>query len=232
MKDALTVQYSLEKDKANYEYSLIDKAYPSYGREKVNVLPFFAEELQGKIDSVSNRSRKLQIIDEYIESNYANKLLLNQASVCLQESWNLISEQYVNRLKKYFQISNKKTDPVNCYLTSLRLCPYDHQKRYFYVSIFAGLIEQTYIIMHELMHIIFLENYESILAERGLSKQDILEINEALIELLNLEFSDLLVFKVYNNKPSAKDLAEIVVKEYNQGSDFQEILEKLIQARL
>jgi hypothetical protein len=86
--------------------------------------------------------------------------------------------------------------------------------------------------MHELMHIIFLENYESILAERGLSKQDILEINEALIELLNLEFSDLLVFKVYNNKPSAKDLAEIVVKEYNQGSDFQEILEKLIQARL
>ena len=62
----INVTYDISKDEENYKYSLIDKAYPSYGRDKMNILTPFASELQLKLDSVSNSVKKNEIIKDYM----------------------------------------------------------------------------------------------------------------------------------------------------------------------
>lgn len=232
MKNFIQVKYDMLMDEANYKYSLIDKSYPTYGRSDVKVLPFFADELRILIDSVDDKNKKMRIVEAYLDKHYKNKYLFNQSAKNLEEAWNLISNGYTSRLLKYFEITKYAPEPVTCYLTTLKLCPYDRVKRYFYTSCFTHIFDQVYTMMHELMHIIFLDNYEDYLISRGLSKQSILDINESLVELLNLEFSDLLMFKVVNNKPSAEDLMSIVVDSHKKQLKFREILELLIVARL
>jgi hypothetical protein len=228
----IKITYDVQKDEENYKYSLIDRAYPSYGRDKVHILPSFASELQSQLDSISNYAKKNEIIKDYIKNTYLNHPLLKLSAETLSKSWNIISDAYIDKLYKYFQIENYKALPVTCYITTLELCPYYRKQRYFYVPFYTDIANQTHIIMHELMHIVFLDNYEQYLLEQGVSKQGILDINESLTVLLNLEFKEFLLVKAVNKKPSTYDLQDIVKEEYEKSTPFKAILQKLISSRL
>ena len=85
--------------------------------------------------------------------------------------------------------------------------------------------------MHESMHLVFLDNYERYLIDKGIDKQGILEINEALAVLLNWEFKEFLLFAENNKKPSTMDLQDEVVKLYKEKKTFIQILDRLIKLR-
>ncbi|HUC96820.1 MAG TPA: hypothetical protein VMR16_04120 [Candidatus Saccharimonadales bacterium] len=228
----VNVTYDISKDEENYNYSLVDKAYPSYGRDKMNILTPFASELQIKLDSTLNSEMKNKIIKDYIKNTYLKHPLLKLSTDTLSKSWGSISDAYIDKLYKYFQIEDSGALPVTCYLTTLGLCPYNRKQRYFYVPFYASIADQIHVIMHELMHIVFLDNYEQYLLGQGVSEQGILDINESLIVLLNLEFKEFLLVKAVNKKPSTYDLQDIVKEEYEKSTPFKTILQKLIASRL
>lgn len=228
----MDVTYDITKDEENYKYCLIDKVYPSYGRDKVYMLPPFASELQSKLESISSSAKKNKIIKDYVTNTYLNHPLLKLSADTLSKSWDIISNAYVDKLYKYFQIVDYGALPISCYLTTLQMSPYNRKQRYFYVPFYTDIANQTHIIMHELMHIVFLDNYEQYLLEQGVSQQGIRDINESLTVLLNLGFKEFLLVKAVNRKPSTYDLQDIVKEEYEKSTPFKAILQKLIDNRL
>lgn len=228
----IEVIYDISKDEKNYKYCLVDKAYPSYGRGKVNILPPFALELQSRLELASTSKEKNEVIHSYLTKTYLNRPLFKLSADTLSKSWDMISEAFIKKLCNYFQIKNYEALPVICYLTTLKMCPYNRNQRYFYVPFFANLADQTRIIMHELMHIVFLDNYEQYLEEQSVSEQGILDICESLTVLLNLEFKEFLLVEEVNNKPSTYGLQSIVKEEYQKSTPFKAILQKLISSRL
>jgi hypothetical protein len=228
----INVIYDIDKDEKNYTYCLIDKAYPIYGREKLNILPPFASELQSSLEIATNTEAKRKVIHAYLTDKYLNCPLFELSSDTLAKSWKMISDSYLKKLCSYFQIMNYNALPVTCFLTTLRMCPYNRKRRYFYAPLFANLADQTRIVMHELMHIVFLDNYEQYLVEQGVPEQGILDINESLTVLLNLEFKEFLLVEELNIKPSTYDLQAIVNEEYKKSTPFKGILKKLINQRI
>lgn len=224
--------YDIAKDKANYQYCLVDKAYPNYGRDQINILPSFALELQSKLESASTPAEKHEVIASHLQSTYSERPLLTLSADTLSRAWDIISSPYIDKLCRYFQIKKYKALPITCYLTTLQMCPYNHSQRYFYVPFYANLADQTRIAMHELMHIVFLDNYEQYLAEKGISKQGTLDICESLTVLLNLEFKEFLLSPERNNKPTTQGLQDKIVELYKAKEPFVEILDELIRFRV
>ena len=99
-------------------------------------------------------------------------------------------------------------------------------------SIGSGLAAQSNTVMHEFMHLVFLNNLRDYCIEKGVDEQGILEINEAFIALLNYEFFDLLVTPAYNNKPTTLDLQRKVRELWKEKKPFAHILDELIKMRL
>lgn len=227
----LKIAYDISKDEQNYKYCLIDKAYPIYKRKQIKILPAFSLHLLSNIDSASSTDGKYKIIRSYLVNKYHNQPLMDIAADSLLKSWSFIEDVYINRALNYFQIVNYKIKPITCYITTLEMCPYNRQERYFFVPFYTNIANQTHIIMHELMHLIFLDNYKKTLLETGLSEQGILDINEALTILLNLEFKDLMLVVEENNKPSTLDLQNVIKDEYKKHTPFDEILKKLMAMR-
>jgi hypothetical protein len=100
------------------------------------------------------------------------------------------------------------------------------------VPFYANIADQTRIVAHELMHIIFLDNYQQYLEKLGVTKQGILDISESLTVLLNLEFKEFMLIEEINNKPSTFDLQNIVKDEYGKKTSFKSIFQILIESRL
>ena len=99
------------------------------------------------------------------------------------------------------------------------------------VSAFASMPMQIKTIMHEVIHLWFFGNYTTELKRRGLTQKQIMNINEALVELLNLEFKDLCPIPEKDNKPSTNKLKHIIRGEYDK-LDFKKLLNELIDAEL
>ena len=125
----------------------------------------------------------------------------------------------------------KKIKNIDVYITTIGMCPYNIKFNYFFVTFFDSIPSQVKCIMHESMHLVFLHNYSKYLSSKGLGQQDIMDVNEALIELLNLEFREFLLLPARNYKPTASDLQNEVVGLYKQKKTFKEILDRLIELR-
>lgn len=228
----IKIVYDFDKDKENYKYCLIDKAYPSYGRDEIKILPPSASKLQTDLELSLTPEEKSKIIDLYLSKNDKCLPFFEISAKSLSLAWEVISKKYLEKLLKYLQINDYEILPVTCYLTTLKLCPYDRNRRYFYVPFYANIADQMRIVVHELMHIIFLDNYQQHLEEQGVANQGILDISESLTVLLNLEFREFMLVEEINNKPSTFDLQNIVKDEYNKKTSFKSILQILIQNRL
>lgn len=227
----LTIAHNIIKDLENYQFCLVDKAYPSYERQDISILPPFAAGLRSKLEVINSKAEKNEVIKSHL-SAYRDNLLLELSAETLSKAWQNIAEGYMSKLLTYFQINDYEVLPVTCYLTTLEMCPYNRQKRYFYVPFYANLAEQIRIIMHELMHIVFLDNYQDYLKEQGISKQGILDICESLTVLLNSEFKEFMLVREVNDKPSTYDLQAIVEKEHEKQTSFQQLLRRLAEKRL
>jgi hypothetical protein len=224
----LNFKYDIDKDLSNYDNNFLNHKYPSYGREKLNI---------GSLVPVINRTDfgkddfdKLGFIKENLESFYKkNKSYFDDQLKFVESEWQKRGDEYQKRLEKYF---NVKIDfDATCYLTTLGIAPYNVDQKYFYSIMTWSPARQITSIAHEYMHLVFRSNFDKYLTEKGMTQQDILEINEALTVLINFEFFDLFIVPDQNNKPTAQDLRVKTMELWEEQKPFKEILEAVIQMR-
>ena len=224
----ITIQYSYEKDLENYIKSYINHKYPDYGQGKLKIGSLVAAINEVNFDS-EEINKEAVIAKELKKFTHINKTYLEIHENALSEAWQLREKEYIERLSKYFNVPNDIE--ATCYLTTVGMAPYNYKEKYFYTMMTSSLSRQLTTIAHEYMHLVLRNNFDDYLRNRGVDRQSILEINEALTVLLNYEFSDLFIVPDHNNKPSIEDLKSMVINMWQDKKNFDEILDKLIESR-
>jgi len=223
--------YDIERDLKNYQNSLFDFKYSSYGRERPVVTGFLRPSFVKKLDNLSTTDEKLLFAKEYLENfSVERRDFIDIQIETLEKYWKLIERNYVNKLEKYFGV-NIGFASADCYLTTLTISPYNVKEKFFMTSFSKGLAAQINTIMHEFMHLVFRHNFDDYCVDKGVSQQGLLEINESLTTLLNYEFADFTITPAYNKKPSIEDLQRKVAELWREKRDFRYILDELIRMR-
>jgi hypothetical protein len=151
---------------------------------------------------------------------YANALNL---------AWKSIEKEYFRRLEK-ITMRKFKNKLIYAYLTTIPMCWYKPNKNppYFYVNYFSSINNCLLTAGHELMHI-QLHNtdwWERVEKEIGSNKTH--DLKEALTILLNLEFSDLWMFREFGY-PNHIKLREFISKEWKKEKSFDKLTENCIK---
>lgn len=227
--DMFEIKYDVEMDLQNYDDNYINRKFPDYGRGDFDTAPNLWPNVKESISQASH-DEKLGIVKKYLSDAYSDNKAMDSSINALNIYWSSIESIYLNRLYEYMDVK-EKINKIEVFFTTLSICPYNSKDNNFFVSFFSCLAVQAKTIMHESMHLIFLHNYRDYLIDRSVNEQGIIEINEALTELLNLEFRDMLLLPENNYKPSAKDLQQEVIAQYNAGKTFKQILDRLIELR-
>lgn len=151
--------------------------------------------------------------------------LLNRFYSQIEPKWRRIE---VPVLRKLEEITDR---PLYCqrftgYLVSSGHCSYFPPKRWFMVN----LKTQTPItgIIHELLHMQFLTYYEDFCLRKGLSKENLYELNEALTAILNIEMKEYLDQPDKGYEKHFK-LRKIITALWNRKRSLQEVLDELMK---
>lgn len=126
----------------------------------------------------------------------------------IKESFLQIEKDVFERLENIFKV--KSPERVDVYLTTFNRCTYNLQQNYFFVSILGN--NPNLNIVHELIHIF---TYLRFGDGEYIAK-------EALTELINLEFLDLVKQKDLG-KPGHEAKREIVKRVWSQTKDIQSV---------
>ena len=146
-------------------------------------------------------------------TNCSNSFLKNSKS-------KLEMLEIIGLLETVYQ-KNFPFDEITVFLTSLGICPYNYEKRWFMSrrsNSVEGHINTT---KHELNHFMFYFYYLDLLAKKGLPNDKIEKLKEAFAILTNPEG---------NNKPDVEKLEEYIKSLKGQSTD--QIIESCINSKL
>ncbi len=148
-----------------------------------------------------------------------------EAAGATEVNWRKIEAMFFKRASKIFDC--KLSDTITVYLTHNERCTYNLKERYFFVRIGSASANVT--IMHELLHFFTYEAFGAKLLAQEDSREKYNDIKEALTELLNTEFKDLMDGQVDRGYAQHQDL-RLRVREYwgwdkNMGRLIQHLLE-------
>jgi hypothetical protein len=185
--------YNLKKDA--WSWVLIAKDKNLWGLHWRDQIAHIPDELLKKIKG-ANFSRAQKIVEDYIRKDSKKKYkegIMYSEMRTLEESWKVVE-------KKYFEILSKITQkPIfknnfGCYFTMGLMCPYSEKEYWFMVSMWHSIPFSITTICHEVMHLQFLHYYKKYLVKKGLKKDQIENLKEALTFLLNeKEFDDIIL---------------------------------------
>ena len=161
-------------------------------RDQIAHIP---DELLEKIENASFSSAQ-KIVEKYIENDprkkYKNKVMRSEMQT-LEESWRVVEKKYFETLSRIIQKPIFKNN-FGCYFTTGLMCPYNEKEHWFMVSMWHSIPFSITTICHEVMHLQFLHYYKKYLVKKGLRKDQIENLKEALTFLLNeKEFDDIIL---------------------------------------
>lgn len=225
-------EYSVERDLYNYTFNFLDPKFYDYGRKArsgTEIAPVLWDDIHKALGTADDLSTKQSIAEAFLR-DYAEKhhAVLSRCLAMVSEYWDGVEAEFLSKATGFFELGDYAPEPVKVYLTTLNVCSYNTEERFFFIPFVGGLPRQAKVIMHELFHFLFLENYRGYLRENGMSGQDILDINEALVCMLNLLFRDNLMLPERDYKPAAEPLKRRTIEMYERGVPFGGILEDLI----
>ncbi len=213
-------EFNKEKDLWNNWFAINFKSSLEKGR-KFNKI----QKLQEKCENRSFEECRDEI--GKFHKKMHNSYLINETINSFQSAWEKISEEFFERLKKITG-NDFPFEKVTAYLTTQSLCPYDHKKGSFIISIWSNLPSMLRISAHELMHLDFHNNdWEDI--EKKIGKEKTEKLKEALTVLLNLEFRDLWFVKDKGKSSEEQQiLREFIKKEWLKEKNYKSLLEKCV----
>lgn len=77
--NVVKIEYNLDKDLWNYDFSFLERKYPSYGREDRDYARFLPKPIKDQVSIMSDKSEKLEIIEDFLLKNFVSKELLISA---------------------------------------------------------------------------------------------------------------------------------------------------------
>ncbi|MBU0534744.1 hypothetical protein KKC62_01015 [Patescibacteria group bacterium] len=183
----LNIEYSIDKDLWNYTRFFGDTGY-SYGEVNksesiVNRLP---QKIQDVFHSGDTNEQKSRRILEYLRLNYKEKESEMGGNIKkINDTWKSVGNQVIYQLETFY---NKKFpfDEVTAFITTNIICPYNFEKRYFFLHKSPVQIQLS-TAKHELNHFMFLHYYPQL--EKDLGNNNYQLLKESLTFFTNPEQS-------------------------------------------
>lgn len=173
----LKVNYSVAKDAQNYVNGVFRFKYLKHGRKDPSkqLLSGLEEDLQKVILQSKDEKEAYDAILKYLTNHDDGKSTQQAAS--LQKVWKTIGAQIIANLEFLYQ--KKFPFPeASAYLTTIPLCPYNYDQRWFFVFAKTYTRSQLAIVKHELSHFMFYHYYPQ--TKLGLEKEKYELLKESL----------------------------------------------------
>lgn len=211
----LIFKYNLEKDMENF--LIANKSLGHGGKPSKRQILF--EEKYG-LEMGDDKLREF-----IITFTKEKKIDFKERIILFQKLWDEISEEVFLRMEKIFQ-TKLPVENIDVFLTINDRCSYNHNKYYFFVCALAQWPKITCV--HEIFHFFTHLCFESYLKEKGLSRQEFYDLKEALTEIINHEFADLMGGKEFGYTEH-KDLRIKIGVLWKQNKDIKKVVEELIK---
>lgn len=206
----LTFEYNFEKDVYNFiktSKSLHNSSLTKFQQAYVNET---GEKLDDEL-SVRN------FIQDY---SFKYKKEIEAKILEIQNSWDKIKETFLRRCNDMFEITYPD-DTLKVYLTTNQRCSYSIDNNLFFVYVFSK--SSNRIIMHEILHFYTKKVFYKKALDFGLIEMQYEDFKEALTEILNCEFSDLLNGAVDDGYPQHKHLRVFIKEFWSQNKNLHDL---------
>lgn len=213
----LIFTYNLEKDLSNF--LIANKSLGHSGKpSKTQML--YNEKYGLEIDKEKLRQFIIDFSVQY-------KIDFVAKAKEFQEIWNNVNDEIFCRMEKIFK-TKLPTEEITAYLTINDRCGYNpglNGQWYFFVNENSQFSKITCI--HEIFHFYTHLCFENYLKEKGLSRQEFYDLKEALTEIINHEFVDLMGGKEFGYVEH-KIIRQKINELWEKYRDIKKVLESLI----
>lgn len=134
-----------------------------------------------------------------------------------KKSWGNVEKVFGEKTEKIFGLKIEKE--ITAYLTITGRWPYSIKNNYFYVSAKKESVNLT--IMHELWHFYTWAKFGGEVKMSGEDKYN--DLKEALTEIINLEFPDILNGEVDSGYPQHQALRKVVSNVWLKTGDIEKV---------
>jgi hypothetical protein len=138
----------------------------------------------------------------------------------IETEWRAIESAALQRMEILF--GTPLPQPVTVYLSTNSRCTYNIEQKYFFVYINSP--HTNGIIVHELLHFYTWFALHQELDSQGVSRERYNDIKESLTELLNTDFSNLLVAYHDDGYPQHREMRERIRSMRQEGKTVREMV--------
>ncbi len=227
----LKFSYNLEKDVENYIRSVYSFEHLKHDRKNIEkmVAACLFPEQYNTIKQARSKSIAAQRIKKFLQQNLKqNKDIYFLIQSLLTEAWGKREKCFIALLEEFYEKPFDFSE-VTVYFTTLTICPYNYNKRWFMLSFRAGLEKQIQTICHELLHFMFLRHYRDYCIDKfHLTSTQCEILKEALTVFLNTEFRKINTFPDWGY-PQERELRDFLLAERKIAKNFDRLLEKAVK---
>lgn len=167
---------SKEAEKDNIEFFLTYKSRS--GQDSFLVLVRFFPELQN-LRELSQKEQE-KVISEFVDKKYEELIVeLNRGKEEVSKAWDLIKERFFKAAIELFDSHNFPKTEYIAYLTIFFRFRYDLERGFFYVPKDFKQTSATLIAMHELLHFLFYDYWNTYFKEK-LDERKLWDLSEIL----------------------------------------------------
>lgn len=216
------VDYSQEKDIRNYLDACWKFTYRKHGRENIQerLLQNYPPDFRTKLLGTKTKLGAKKVVKNFLDSRPQN---FNRITALVIKVCQLVLDEEKQNIVDLLQTIYQRPVPFNkitVYITTLPICPYDYENRWFMVNrnnSVGGFINTA---KHELNHFMFYYYYLGSLIQKGVSQEKREKLKEALAIFSNPEGND---------KPDVKEL-EAYLKVLN-GKSMDEVIDLVLNSK-
>jgi len=224
----LNFLYNREKDALNWVKTAKDTD-PDFGFSyEISTAPI-PNNLKREIIKIETDEAITKVID-YFSENERQKLkedFIKYKLISLKKLWQEKGENLVKKIENVF--GEFKKDEFNVYLTTLFICDYNFDEKYFYLSLYHSLPLNFTIIAHELSHFLFYRDFEKYCYDNGLNKKQFQDLKESTTVLLNeKEFADILLIEDTGYQPHKKS-REFIANSWKKNQSLKKVVDESIK---
>lgn len=229
----VVLQFQVDKeDDINLWLRFINdsKKANSFGHSRLKGLS--KEFLDKVLDKPEDEQRK--VISEEIEKYYTEENLTKFKV----ESYNKIKENLDKLIERLEKLHSRKlpVDKIIVKYETFTCCPYLWKGKgsdwfgLYFAQYVLDQNQQSKVFVHEVMHLFFHYYFFDDCLKKGLTKEQTMDLKEAVTVLINFEFKDLVEREDYGHQ-GHKALRTLISEEWQkqEEKDFQKLLDVVIE---
>ena len=226
----LNFLYSREKDALNWVNTAKDINPPFNFSYEASVAPI-SEELLKEIIRLDKKEAVKKVLEYFSSGTRKKRQELKEEFIeynisALNNHWQKHGEELVKKIEKIFGKFKIKTCDI--FITTLYVCDYNYEEKYFYLSLYHSLAKNFTIIAHELAHFLFYDYFQSYLKESDVSDDKFQDLKESMTVLLNTEeFKNLLLIEDSGYEPHQK-LRESILSAWQKHKNLKKVADEVV----